>query len=791
MFVMVAVIPGLGESKVFLATDWLVTNAPWTALGSGEPVNRGVSDTIDSATPMLILLADAARHGSFAAWDPFNSGGVGLGAFPNSGILSPLSLPWWVLPPQAASAGVKVLEVASLALGFQLLLRRRWHLPLFTVPLATLVFASSGFMIAWTNWPQTRVAALIPLLFWAIECLAVKGRWHHAVALGIIFASMLLGGFPAVTAYAAVTGAIYFFVRTLASRQGPRAFVRACLRCVGGVSLGILLSAVHTLPFLWWTQNYVDFDARAEVYGDTLPLSTFASAASPFLLGPPDWSYGAWPVHFVEGFSYVGATTFVLIAVALLVKRRTPFPRGVVLFFAAVFVLLTVAMYFHGPVFEVIHSLPGISSNRICRMRSIAGFAAAVLAALGAAALHQPTGLRTAIGSRPRKAGQLLLLGCRIAMLATIAGFLVWATTAAHALVSDHRGRLWILLTLAMLAVCGLAALAVWIKPARLTAGLAVAIMIVTTAVPATYVAHRWWPLSDSETFYPESAVHAALRESLGMNRYASVGWTMVPGTSSAFQLRSLTGHGFSSPEWHEVMSLIEPSFFQTATWSTIHSTELAGALTSPILDRFGVSYVVCSVGDCGEDRPGGRFIAGEESLSATRIDDSVLIARASALDRIRWASTETIVPNPQKRLEVLNDPQTSGSTVVLERKEDAHDLLGTASAQVLPKDVDTDTIEISVTSDGPGWVVIADPMRSNGWTATLDGRPAELVPAEHAAVAVFVPGAGEHTIELGYVGPNFTIGLVISMLTVGSLMTAYSILAGLWIRARLRAGRR
>ena len=32
--------------------------------------------------------------------------------------------------------------------------------------LAGIVFAASGYMMMWTNWPQTRVGAFIPLLFW-------------------------------------------------------------------------------------------------------------------------------------------------------------------------------------------------------------------------------------------------------------------------------------------------------------------------------------------------------------------------------------------------------------------------------------------------------------------------------------------------------------------------------------------------------------------------------------------------------------------------------------------------
>ena len=113
----------------------------------------------------------------------------------------------------------------------------------------------------------------------------------------------------------------------------------------------------------------------------------------PFQLGPPDWSYGSWPIHFVEGFSYFGAVTLVLIVAALLVKPRHSHPHGAVATLSVMFLIVMIAIYFDGPVFEVVHSLPGISTSAIGRMRTVMSFLAAVLAALGAGALFDPAPL--------------------------------------------------------------------------------------------------------------------------------------------------------------------------------------------------------------------------------------------------------------------------------------------------------------------------------------------------------------------------------------------------------------
>lgn len=159
-----------------------------------------------------MLMAESGRQGTFALWDPYQAGGTEAGALPNSAMLSPLSLPWWLMSSDKAPAAVKLLEIAAVALGMQLLVRNRWRLPAFTAPLAALVFVSSGFMITWTNWPQTRVAALIPLLFWATDRLAIERRWIDIVPMALVTASLLLGGFPAVTAYAMYAAVAFFFV---------------------------------------------------------------------------------------------------------------------------------------------------------------------------------------------------------------------------------------------------------------------------------------------------------------------------------------------------------------------------------------------------------------------------------------------------------------------------------------------------------------------------------------------------------------------------------------------------
>lgn len=773
VFVIVTVAPGLGPNKVFLGTDLLMRNAPWAHSAQGvAPLNLGVSDTIDSATPMAQLITSQSQQGSFPLWDPFNSGGTELGALPNAGLFSPLSLPWWILPASSATAGVKIMEIFAVGLGMFLLLRKQWGLANFTVPLATLVFSSSGFMISWTNWPQTRVAAMIPLLFWATDRLATRQKWNDAIWMGLIIATMLLGGFPAVLACSLYAAVAYFFVRAIGAKTSLGALLTALLRSATGVILGLALSAFQILPFAWFSSHYVNFEARAGFKGSHLPFQSLSTTVVPHIFGFPSGLNNKWMIHFIEGFSYIGACTLVLICVACLIRPKSPFPRTVLPFFVSLLLVLGIALYWGGPVLSAIQALPTMSTSPFGRARSLFGFAAAVLAALGAQAIYQPMPLGAQLKAlRPATIQKTLASILRILTPLLIATPVLVAVKGSISPDIADFAKFWVGVTAVLMVVPTATMLLAWVRPRRWTATLALVLVIACIAAPATQTARKWWPLSDSDTFYPQTATHSFLEDNLGQDRYATVGGAMMPGTSSFYQLRSLTGHGFTSPAWHSLLSAVDEKYFQTPTWTTLTEANIADSSHSPILDRLGVKYLVMTPGAAVPEAIDG-------DLSIVHDDDTTIIERNNALDRIRWANSEIVEPDTQSRLKLLASDDLAPDTVILEHDADAHTIPADESnseAQIAVAETDTDTISATVTSTGPGWVVIADPLRATGWSATIDGNPTKLVDADQVLVALWVPNAGTHEVVLHYQAPMFKAGLIVSGAT-GSVLVLYGV---------------
>ncbi|WP_229939007.1 hypothetical protein [Plantibacter cousiniae (nom. nud.)] len=908
-FVVCTIGPALIGVTSFLGTDLLVSFAPWqsTIAMVQDPTNRFIGDTIDTVVPQTALIVEAAREGSFAAWNPYAAGGAELAGLPNSGVYSPLSLPWWFLPVSAAPGYVKLLEIVVITLGMSLLLRR-WRLPNASWAVASLIFASSGFMISWTNWPQTRVAALLPLLFWALDRIAIRPRPVDVAILGLVVASLLLGGFPAVTGYALYAGGAYLLVRSIVVRRRWRGVLSAVGTGAAGVVLGVGLSAWQLVPFAVNASSVLDLSARAATSGASLHWGDLASLVVPEVVGDVDagltWGSG----NPIERLSYIGVGALALVAAAGLIVPRGRRLRPSVTFVVVALALSIVLTFVGGPILAAFQELPVFSNNPIARLRVLVGFFLALLAAVGFAAVIDPTSLRAEVRllrrARPRRhlwwrilaLVVVVVIGC-VAVF-TVRNTLWTLPVDVIPAMREHIGAVGAFAAFAVLVI-----VAAWLGGRRvgILAGCILPIMLV---VPAVVVANEWWPQSPPETVYPSTATHRFLERELGESRYASVDQTMLPGTNTIDRLRSVGGHAFHTSEWQDLLEAVEPDAFFSRTYSALRSGDLATSIRSPILDRLAVKYVVddpeatvlgqpegvidrtgrvqVADGDrvrsavqsgpvrgvvfalpdsvVGEDDPDGvritldiRDAATDERIASTTTwlpaltaDQSVAVAgedipadrawvaelrfdsietpapvaadpsgrlglslvrpaddglriahtgdatvyeRTTALDRIRWASTQVTETDPAEQVARMASGSLPRAAVLLERPKDApkgaSDEAGsTATVTVLPSD--TTRMEIDVVADGAGWVVVADSLRRPGWTATIDGKATELLPAEHAAAAVAVP-TGEHRVVVQYTVPGQQVGLRV---TAASLLVAVVLVVidGFLFRRRRRS---
>ncbi|HWM57459.1 MAG TPA: hypothetical protein VNO83_06470, partial [Pseudonocardia sp.] len=381
--------PLVGQG-VFGPTDVLVKWSPYsdTVLAGVVPKNPFLQDVADGVLPQTALFVDLVLNGNGGWWNPFMVGGTPLGAVPNNAFFSPVNLPYFLLPVWLAPAWVKALEIV-ISVGGTFLFARRLGLGRPAAFIGGLMFVTSSFMLSWTGWSQTKTAAFIPLLFWAIERLVQRRRVSDAVLVCVSVAAMLFGGFPAVTGYALIAGGVYFVVRVLAEYRAQ--WKRITAMAVGGAAAivgAVSLAAIQLLPFTYFMSHAFVF-GREQTPADNIPYRALITAIAPWSLGTtyaggvPQWAAGT---HIVEALSYVGAGALLLALVGLAAVRtgRGMLPKGVWVFLVAAIGVCLVLIYAGGPPLAAVQQLPVLfSENFVGRARSVLGFLLAVLAAVG------------------------------------------------------------------------------------------------------------------------------------------------------------------------------------------------------------------------------------------------------------------------------------------------------------------------------------------------------------------------------------------------------------------------
>lgn len=622
--------PLIGASSLS-STDKMVSQSPYAESGfaASTTKNSYLDDTFTSGFPSLILYKGALQDGlTDGQWDPYMSGGTPLAATPNYALASPLTIPYYLLPTWLAPAYERLLELV-VAVGGCFLFLRRLKLSRPTAVTAGLIFAGSGFMVAWLDFPQTRVAAFIPVLFWTIERYLQERRLRDAALIAIPVASMLLGGFPSVTGYTLLTAAAYTLVRIVADSITPdrRLELRRAWRPVVGAAAGAVaglgLAAFQLLPFSAFLSGWYT-NGRAQTATAHLDPSTLLTVIAPFVYGganasnPPMFYENS---NFIEAVGYISAAAAVLVLVAFVLQRsgRALLPRGVWVFFAVCALFWAELVYLGGWPLAALQNLPGLHSifatNFIARSRSVLGFLLAVLAAVGFELLLRHRASRTAIRSR---SGTFWAAGVGVTT-AAVAGLLVWY--GAHNASNEQRqltqsgapgapiGLFWHELLYGTLLVAAAITCVVLLRLAarrreladydriwRRTRFAAAAALPLLIAGQSLSLVWEYYPKSPVSTFYPVTDTHSYLAANLGGQRYAAGGSGMVFGTNVAYDLRSVDGHAFINANFAALLKGVPGDSVPVDSYIQFAASQAVA--NSPILDALGTKYFVTALSD-------------------------------------------------------------------------------------------------------------------------------------------------------------------------------------------------
>lgn len=156
----------------------------------------------------------------------------------------------------------------------------------------------------------------------------------------------------------------------------------------------------------------------------------------------------------------------------------------------------------------------------------------------------------------------------------------------------------------------------------------------------------------------------------------------------------------------------------------------------------------------CGAIRPADdalRLVHGDAG--------SLVYERLTSLPRIRWAGESRVVESADDRLKLLRNGVLADGVLL---NEPGPFVADGSSARVDTVRDDAGSIEVEVDADGDGYLVVGDSIVRDGWVATVDGEPVDLLAANHAFAAVPV-AEGRHTVELEYRAPGLRQGVAIT----------------------------
>jgi len=144
--------------------------------------------------------------------------------------------------------------------------------------------------------------------------------------------------------------------------------------------------------------------------------------------------------------------------------------------------------------------------------------------------------------------------------------------------------------------------------------------------------------------------------------------------------------------------------------------------------------------------------------------DDYDLVQIYGWEPRVSVVPAWTVVERPNDALAAVRavgfDPSRSA---VLERDPGISSQAGAEAGRATYQERTPEDVRIAVDAAAPSIVVVRNSY-DPGWSATIDGRPATVLPTDYLVQGVAVP-AGRHDVRLVYRDPDVTRGLALGAL--------------------------
>jgi hypothetical protein len=777
--------PALLPGHTLSASDYLWSAAPWAAerppdvraLGS----NYELVDAVTQFQPWLEYSRE--RLPSAPLWNPHVAAGRPFLANAQSAVLSPFSLPAYVLPFWWSLGVIAVLKVFVAAFGTYLLaraLRMRFGGAL----MAGIVYAFSLYFVVWIAWPQTSVWALLPWLFLLADRTIRAPTVLSCAGLAVVVALQFFGGHPESNFHLLVATVAFFAFRVvvLRRRRALRELRRPLLAFSAGLAGGTALAAVALVPFLELLFRSADMQVRESYWELALPERYLLG----FLL-PDYWgraTHAAVGAFAQERALYVGALPLVL-AIGAVVARPTLQRVGL----AAFGVLLLAIAVGVPPLPQIASAMPIVKTGNHLRVVVILMLCLALLAGFG---------LDDLADRRLRRHGAVLGVALGLLVLPVLvlaargelsAGLLPRALEVAAAidwpspppdgddLTAIRMGSL-----VAWLLFAGLAVLLVRAGLRRRLGGAALVALACLLAAGDLFKAGMGaTPAIATDAATQPSTPGIEYLAGRRPNRFVGLDRSLgpsplIPNLALPWSLYDARSYDLPVEERYDALwrrAVVDGG-------PTDHPTSQA-RLTEAALPAFRL----LSVTDVVQDPQDPPVRDPALPLAYDRRDLRVY-ANPRALPRAGVVDVQRVVPTEEAELDAVLEPSFDGRRMVVTSTPLRGLRTGSpgrpaGSARIVA--YEPERVVVEAIARRPSELVLTD-LHYPGWTVELDGQSAELHRVNYLLRGASLP-PGRHRVEFRYEPAPWRLGWVVSLVALAALAGAVAVA----LRGRRRKG--
>ena len=729
--------------------------------------------------------------GGFAQWNPYLFGGMPYIAAMHGDIFYPTFLLRMVLPTDAAMTWSFMLHLFLAGLFTYRFVRSAGcgFYPALFAGVAYMMSGQLASLVSPGHDGKLSVSALFPLALWMLTIGMRKGTsWAWGV-LALTVGLAVLSPHPQLLQYLLLASAAYtlhLVVSILRARKTDplRVFGRMGLALMA-VAVGGAIGAIQYLP----VREYVAWSPRAGGLADYSVATSYAwptkelfDAYLPQFAGMIEAYWGENAIHLHS--DYMGVVLLFVAGAAFVGMKKDP-RKGFLLFWTVTLVIaLLWALGGHTPFYRIPYAIvPGTKYFRApATVFFVGAMALAVLSAAGVErVLTRAVGLKYAIG------------WLVFALVVAVLGLFGILTDFARALAPDEMLDMviqnadevvlgaWRSFAFVLLA----AVIVLFYRRGRMklrTAGWALAIV---AAVDSWTIMRHYWVFSPPASIsFKSDAVIETIRRDTIPSRVLAIELEPNP-----LRDPNLQGDGLMV---HRVRALLGYHGNQLGRFNELLQKDegFQQVFNPRIWELYNVRYLLTNSADVGQFFPGAQWVIGPVKDAA---GTETFLYRLPGENPLAWVAPVILKAADPPVLTALMSESFDVRQAAL-FAEDANvtevDSLtalpvpSTIQAKVLSYEPGRISLELSEPAS-PGSALLVGENYFPGWSAQVDGKPAEVGRANYTLIGVQLP-AGGRKIDLSFNDPAYDRGKLITLLALA--LTVVMIGGGIFVERRASA---